>query len=155
MLLVYLLFLVSMYGRYIAFFFSSRRRHTRFALVTGVQTCSLPISQATVIERHGRDTIAFIGGRDARGNVQFPKTPIPVRPGATGREAFEDVRLADLSASLKSVTADRLNYTPDPPFWFGLVQFDNGARILMELTDADAAGFKAGDTLSDRKSTRL
>src|SRR3546814_7697086 len=26
------------------FFFSSRRRHTRCALVTGVQTCALPIS---------------------------------------------------------------------------------------------------------------
>src|SRR3546814_3813381 len=28
------------------FFFSSRRRHTRCALVTGVQTCALPISVA-------------------------------------------------------------------------------------------------------------
>src|SRR3546814_3191888 len=28
------------------FFFSSRRRHTRCALVTGVQTCALPIWQA-------------------------------------------------------------------------------------------------------------
>src|SRR3546814_9644828 len=28
----------------IFFFFSSRRRHTRCALVTGVQTCALPIS---------------------------------------------------------------------------------------------------------------
>src|SRR3546814_13563329 len=28
------------------FFFSSRRRHTRCALVTGVQTCALPISRA-------------------------------------------------------------------------------------------------------------
>src|SRR3546814_10293555 len=28
------------------FFFSSRRRHTRCALVTGVQTCALPISCA-------------------------------------------------------------------------------------------------------------
>src|SRR3546814_10570394 len=27
------------------FFFSSRRRHTRCALVTGVQTCALPISK--------------------------------------------------------------------------------------------------------------
>src|SRR3546814_2127248 len=35
-LLVYLLF-------DIVFFFSSRRRHTRCALVTGVQTCALPI----------------------------------------------------------------------------------------------------------------
>src|SRR3546814_18630387 len=28
---------------YFIFFFSSRRRHTRCALVTGVQTCALPI----------------------------------------------------------------------------------------------------------------
>src|SRR3546814_5392009 len=31
---------------YLFFFFSSRRRHTRCALVTGVQTCALPISVA-------------------------------------------------------------------------------------------------------------
>src|SRR3546814_18036563 len=29
---------------FVFFFFSSRRRHTRCALVTGVQTCALPIS---------------------------------------------------------------------------------------------------------------
>ena len=28
------------------FFFSSRRRHTRYGTVTGVQTCALPISKA-------------------------------------------------------------------------------------------------------------
>src|SRR3546814_7202034 len=31
------------------FFFSSRRRHTRCALVTGVQTCALPISKPAPI----------------------------------------------------------------------------------------------------------
>src|SRR3546814_3896999 len=31
-----------------SFFFSSRRRHTRCALVTGVQTCALPISLSAV-----------------------------------------------------------------------------------------------------------
>src|SRR3546814_18674109 len=31
------------------FFFSSRRRHTRCALVTGVQTCALPISAAFAV----------------------------------------------------------------------------------------------------------
>src|SRR3546814_452416 len=33
-----------MYSVTLFFFFSSRRRHTRCALVTGVQTCALPIS---------------------------------------------------------------------------------------------------------------
>src|SRR3546814_7215598 len=32
------------------FFFSSRRRHTRCALVTGVQTCALPISMAAALK---------------------------------------------------------------------------------------------------------
>src|SRR3546814_13429603 len=31
------------------FFFSSRRRHTRCALVTGVQTCALPISSDSAL----------------------------------------------------------------------------------------------------------
>src|SRR3546814_5960280 len=46
------------------FFFSSRRRHTRCALVTGVQTCALPISG---------------GGGDRRLLV-----PAPERPQRTG-----------------------------------------------------------------------
>src|SRR3546814_14540246 len=33
-----------MYSQWSIFFFSIRRRHTRCALVTGVQTCALPIS---------------------------------------------------------------------------------------------------------------
>src|SRR3546814_2975995 len=37
------------------FFFSSRRRHTRCALVTGVQTCALPISLACAY-RHEIET---------------------------------------------------------------------------------------------------
>src|SRR3546814_8292783 len=34
------------------FFFSSRRRHTRCALVTGVQTCALPIYAVHPQNRH-------------------------------------------------------------------------------------------------------
>src|SRR3546814_9033329 len=36
------------------FFFSSRRRHTRCALVTGVQTCALPISSVAAAPPHRR-----------------------------------------------------------------------------------------------------
>src|SRR3546814_13806288 len=40
------------------FFFSSRRRHTSCALVTGVQTCALPICQA--LGSSGREVIEAI-----------------------------------------------------------------------------------------------
>src|SRR3546814_12298223 len=52
-------------------FFSSRRRHTRCALVTGVQTCALPISVRGRWRRHrpgstGRDTGARPASRRNR-----------------------------------------------------------------------------------------
>src|SRR3546814_3570533 len=39
---------------FVMFFFSSRRRHTRCALVTGVQTCALPIFQARLTSTLGK-----------------------------------------------------------------------------------------------------
>src|SRR3546814_3542085 len=39
----------------LCFFFSSRRRHTRCALVTGVQTCALPIYFNAWIARRWHD----------------------------------------------------------------------------------------------------
>src|SRR3546814_1317419 len=48
------------------FFFSSRRRHTSCALVTGVQTCALPISTfglTAAIWTRDRDAALWIGDR--------------------------------------------------------------------------------------------
>src|SRR3546814_4968422 len=50
--------------RCVFFCFSSRRRHTRCALVTGVQTCALPISTRAGHRRPVRPA----GVRDARPN---------------------------------------------------------------------------------------
>src|SRR3546814_5617835 len=50
------------------FFFSSRRRHTRCALVTGVQTCALPIFDATAFEARLlqlHDALALVDGTGA------------------------------------------------------------------------------------------
>src|SRR3546814_7107908 len=41
---IYSCYQVAQFSVLFLFFFSSRRRHTRCALVTGVQTCALPIS---------------------------------------------------------------------------------------------------------------
>src|SRR3546814_7719908 len=49
------------------FFFSSRRRHTRCALVTGVQTCALPIS--CMNHDTGGDPVAAIVKNGSRMNA--------------------------------------------------------------------------------------
>src|SRR3546814_3053967 len=43
---------------FLSFFFPSRRRHTSCALVTGVQTCALPISRSTTSARPTRPECA-------------------------------------------------------------------------------------------------
>src|SRR3546814_1646331 len=60
------------------FFFSSRRRHTRCALVTGVQTCALPISRVSC--RQGAPYLAEgASGRGGAGELaRFPQ------PGGAG-----------------------------------------------------------------------
>src|SRR3546814_8581308 len=53
-----IIFVVFLY-----FFLSSRRRHTRCALVTGVQTCALPIYPSTIDERRpplGHERFALV-----------------------------------------------------------------------------------------------
>src|SRR3546814_2242190 len=55
---------VRVMSRCNCFFFSSRRRHTRCALVTGVQTCALPICELRVghPEKAGRIARRVLAG---------------------------------------------------------------------------------------------
>src|SRR3546814_3900867 len=60
---------------FFCFFFSSRRRHTRCALVTGVQTCALPIWS-----RGARGGLSLMGRAGRRSSVA---RPVPTSPRPT------------------------------------------------------------------------
>src|SRR3546814_6165255 len=60
------------------FFLSSRRRHTRCALVTGVQTCALPISVSVVID--------FLEGK-----IPHAELPLDVRATAFQRRVWNEL----------------------------------------------------------------
>src|SRR3546814_4384295 len=69
--LLHLVYIVlSCLGYLLCFFFSSRRRHTRCALVTGVQTCALPICRRR--ERRWPGCWLFPG--------RSPRSPVPGCP---------------------------------------------------------------------------
>jgi len=75
----------------LVFFFSSRRRHTRFIEVTGVQTCALPISFyeeqiARRIETFGCITHVF-SVYEARHN---PDDRVPFKRGINSIQLFHD-----------------------------------------------------------------
>src|SRR3546814_20721733 len=74
------------------FFFSSRRRHTRCALVTGVQTCALPISAPR--QRRAR-------GSGQNGRVRgSSRAPLIAQHDGFGPRRFSDhVRSSSLAAA--------------------------------------------------------
>src|SRR3546814_6053616 len=60
------------------FFFASRRRHTRCALVTGVQTCALPIYPDDPDAFEGR-VVVFDGPEDYHARIEDPALDIDER----------------------------------------------------------------------------
>src|SRR3546814_7502178 len=79
-----------------AFFCSSRRRHTSCALVTGVQTCALPISDPLPLAaRELVDEAVLCGRCQADGGQQGIDKAVDV---TAGDETMDQRRLAQDSA---------------------------------------------------------
>src|SRR3546814_1151369 len=73
---------------YLILFFSSRRRHTRCALVTGVQTWSLPISYVDKLVGIARllEMIGEIGPEIGPASIGLPDRPVHIVAKAGGEE---------------------------------------------------------------------
>src|SRR3546814_1735211 len=85
----YCLSLNIQYVFFLLFFFSSRRRHTRCALVTGVQTCALPISRANrPAPQTNSDLLKLDVAVDLDGKIDLVD-----RQGHTGRQRSEERRV--------------------------------------------------------------
>jgi uncharacterized OB-fold protein len=96
--------------------------------------------------RSARQLLGFVGGRcTACGQVQFPVLPACVACGSSAGQT--PYPLADEPAKVATVSADWLQYYPAPPLYVGLVQFDAGARALMEIVDVLPTGIAVGAPL--------
>ncbi len=78
----------------------------------------------------------FVGGVCTTcGTKQFPKSNVCTNPNCGAVNSQEDEPFADKAAKLNSYTADQLTYSPNPPNYFGMVQFDEGGRLMSDFTD--------------------
>ncbi|NMG55498.1 3-oxoacyl-[acyl-carrier-protein] synthase III C-terminal domain-containing protein [Aromatoleum aromaticum] len=65
--------------------------------------------------------------------IQFPQLAYCVNPSCNApADNFEQLSLIDEKCQVLTYTSDWLSYHPAPPLYVGFVQFDNGARLLME-----------------------
>lgn len=77
--------------------------------------------------------------------VQFPILGSCISCGST--ESMTLKSLQGEAAQVATFSSDYLQYYPAPPMYWGLVQFDNGARLLMEMVNVDADNFDVGTGL--------
>jgi 3-hydroxy-3-methylglutaryl CoA synthase/uncharacterized OB-fold protein len=99
----------------------------------------------TTLWRNRKAVLGLIGGRCTKtGTVQFPKTDISVSLNDHARHTQEDYPLAERKARVVSYTADSLAYSPDPPNFYGMIDFDGGGRMTVEFADVTAADVEVG-----------
>ena len=87
----------------------------------------------------------LIGGRCEKcGTVQFPKSNVCVNPNCNALHSQIDRPFAEMGGRVNSFTADLLTYCPDPPAHYGMVQFAEGGRMMMDFTDVDTGSIEVG-----------
>ncbi len=93
-----------------------------------------------------RDTVtAMMGGKcSVCGTIQFPISRICANPNCNTLDSQEPHPFAEKTGRVNSFTADRLTYSPDPPACYGMVQFEEGGRWMMDFTDVEPDKLEVG-----------
>src|SRR3546814_19198660 len=124
----------------IYFFFSSRRRHTRCALVTGVQTCALPISFGpegcvrAACERHDVGSGSIYTWRRQAMSGELAGVRKSIKP------AFAEVQISDQLALPGPTVAARSEGVVG-------IELPSGIRVNVYATvDADRSEERRGGT---------
>jgi 3-hydroxy-3-methylglutaryl CoA synthase len=94
-------------------------------------------------------TISFLGGKcSACGTVQIPKHKYCVNPECGAYDTQVDHPMAGAQGTVATWTADTLTFDYNPPAYFGMVTFEGGGRIMMDMSEVDAETFDTGSKVS-------
>lgn len=129
------------YGRYLAF-------NDLIEMERGMRSETDKNTPLSALWRNKETVTSFIGGKCSKcGTLQFPKTDICVNPNCNAIGTQEPHPFAEKVGRIKSYTADRLTYSPDPPSCYGMLEFDEGGRVMIDFTDIDAEQLKVSQPM--------
>jgi len=94
-------------------------------------------------------TNSFLGGKcTACDTVQMPKHKYCVNPDCGAFDTQVDHPMAGAAGTIATWTADTLTFDYNPPAYFGMVTFEGGGRIMMDMSEVDAETFDTGSKVS-------
>jgi len=128
----------SNYERFLAF-------NDHITLERGMRAETDHSTPLSTLYRNRDMVTGLIGGRCRDcGTLQFPRGRYCVNPKCNALDSQDDQPFSDLSAKVMSYTADVLTYSPDPPAYYGMVQFDGGGRMMADFADVDDGKVEVG-----------
>jgi 3-hydroxy-3-methylglutaryl CoA synthase len=128
----------SVYQRYLAF-------NDLIVLERGMRAEADKGTPLSLLYRNREMVTGLIGGRCRMcGTVQYPRGRYCVNPTCKALDSQDDQPFADRGATVMSYTADQLTYCPDPPAYYGMIQFEGGGRMMTDFTDVDDGKVEVG-----------
>lgn len=88
---------------------------------------------------------SFIGGKCREcGTVQIPREKYCVNPDCNALESQDDYTFSDKKGTVLTWTADHLTFDWSPPAYFGMVEFEGGGKLMMDLTEVEEGSIDSG-----------
>lgn len=95
--------------------------------------------------------LGLVGGRCTQcGTPQFPRTDVCVNPQCCATHTQEPYSFRDKPAKVVSWSADYLAFTPNPPSHYGMIDFENGGRVMIDFTDIGVGEVDVGMSVEMR-----
>jgi len=111
----------------------------------GIRGEEAPPVRLSLMHREGQTLTALLGSRCKEcGTPQYPKQRTCINPECGAIDQMDDYYFYDKTGHIKSFTADRLAFSLDPPAMYGLIDFGEGGRLYLDITDCDADSLKVG-----------
>jgi 3-hydroxy-3-methylglutaryl CoA synthase len=128
----------TIYQKYLAF-------NDLVALERGMRAEVDKGTPLSLLWRNREMITSLIGGRcRSCGTTQYPRGRYCVNPKCKALDSQDPEPFADRPATVMSYTADQLTYCPDPPQYYGMVEFEGGGRMMTDFTDVDEGSVDVG-----------
>jgi hydroxymethylglutaryl-CoA synthase len=102
-------------------------------------------SALTAAFRHRDLVLSLTGGRcEQCGTHQIPRSDICVNPECRAAASQVPYGFAESTGRVATWSADSLTFTPDPPAYYGMIDFAEGGRLLMDFTEVGPSAVDVG-----------
>lgn len=132
---------VKDYGKYLAFNDLVDRE-------LGMRAEGDPKTALTQLWRR-RDLILGLVGGECRecGTRQLPRSRFCVKPECNALDSQTPFAFPEVPARVVTWAADHLSFTPDPPAYYGLIEFEGGGRMFANFGEIDAGDIHVGSAM--------